>query len=102
MYFYVWSFEARPGSEPAFERAYGPQGAWVDLFRRGAGYLGTRVLRDLDRPGRYLTIDRWDSRRAFEEFRKAFGKEFEALDRECEGLTREERLVGQYEADGWD
>jgi heme-degrading monooxygenase HmoA len=55
----VFSYEARAPEE--FERAYGPSGEWAEFFRRGKGYIGTELLRDLEIPGRYLVIDRWDS-----------------------------------------
>ena len=32
-YSYVWEFEVRPGCEAEFERHYGPDGSWVELFR---------------------------------------------------------------------
>lgn len=59
----VFSYEARDPDE--FERAYGPGGAWAEFFGRGAGYLGTELLRDVENPGRYLVIDRWESREAY-------------------------------------
>ena len=34
----------------------------------GAGYIGTELLRDLEEPGRYLVIDRWESRDAYNAF----------------------------------
>jgi heme-degrading monooxygenase HmoA len=55
----VFSYEARAPQE--FERAYGPNGEWAEFFRRGKGYIGTELLRDLEIPGRYLVIDRWES-----------------------------------------
>ncbi len=55
--------------QPAeFEAAYGADGEWAQFFRQGAGYVGTEVLRDLEQPGRYLVIDRWDSRDAYNTF----------------------------------
>jgi heme-degrading monooxygenase HmoA len=99
VYVYIWSFEVNPLSEPEFERTYGREGAWVQLFRHAPGYLETDLLRDLETPGRYLTIDRWESRQAFERFHQRFRSEFERLDRLCESLTRREVLVGHFEAE---
>jgi heme-degrading monooxygenase HmoA len=62
----VFSYEVR---EPeAFERAYGADGEWARFFRQGAGYIGTELLRDVELPGRYLVIDRWDSAEAYNAF----------------------------------
>ena len=56
-------------SEPAeFERVYGPEGEWAAFFRSGRGYVGTELLRDVEVPGRYLVVDRWESREAYNDF----------------------------------
>lgn len=58
--------------EPAqFERAYGPEGEWAQFFAGGAGYIGTELLRDVEQPGRYVSIDRWESRDAYNAFVEA-------------------------------
>jgi heme-degrading monooxygenase HmoA len=62
----VFSYEVRDVSE--FERVYGPDGAWAEFFRDGAGYVGTELLRDLEAPGRYLVVDRWTSTDAYNAF----------------------------------
>lgn len=62
----VFSYDVR---EPAaFEQAYGPEGEWSQFFREGRGYIGTELLRDLEIPGRYLVIDRWESADAYNAF----------------------------------
>jgi heme-degrading monooxygenase HmoA len=93
----IWSFSVEPANQPRFESLYGPEGRWVQLFRRASGYLGTELLRDRADPTRYLTIDRWESADAFRDFRAKFASEYEALDRECEGLTARESALGEYE-----
>jgi heme-degrading monooxygenase HmoA len=62
----VFSYEAREPAE--FERVYGPHGEWAAFFRGGRGYVGTELLRDVEAPGRYLVIDRWESREAYNRF----------------------------------
>lgn len=62
----VFSYEAREPEE--FERVYGPEGEWAQFFRTGRGYVGTELLRDVEAPGRYLVVDRWDSRQAYNDF----------------------------------
>jgi heme-degrading monooxygenase HmoA len=62
----LFSYEARDPEE--FERAYGPHGEWAEFFRDGRGYVGTELLRDAENPGRYLVIDRWESREAYAAF----------------------------------
>ncbi len=33
-YIYIWRFNVKKGMESEFERAYGPKGEWVRLFRQ--------------------------------------------------------------------
>ena len=96
MFVVVWQFEIAEEKVSAFEAAYGPDGAWAQLFRRSADYKGTELLRDAYVPGGYLTIDRWTSEEAFRAFRKDHDREYEALDRECDALTAKETRVGAY------
>ena len=93
----MWEFDAKPQSWREFERAYGPTGAWAQLFRKGDGYVATELLLDREVPGRYVTIDRWDFRAAFEAFRERFDVEYERLDQACEALTTRETLIGRFE-----
>ncbi len=41
MFVVVWQFEIAEEKVAAFEAAYGPDGAWAELFRASADYLGT-------------------------------------------------------------
>lgn len=62
----VFSYEV---SEPGeFEAVYGPEGEWARFFRTGRGYVGTELLRDVEHPRRYLVVDRWESRDAYNAF----------------------------------
>ena len=70
----VFRYEVRDPEE--FERAYGPNGEWSQFFRRGHGYIGTELLRDLDEPERYLVIDRWESIDAYNGFLEEFRDEY--------------------------
>lgn len=96
-YVYLWRFLVRPGSEAAFEAAYGPDGEWVRLFRQADGYLDTQLLRDESTPRTYVTIDRWASRKAWEAFREERAVEWEAIDQRCRALTEREEKIGRFE-----
>src|SRR5262245_52732503 len=93
-YVIVWEFEVRSGREAEFEAAYGPEGDWARLFRQGAGYRGTELLRASER--RYVTVDRWAARDDFERFRDAHREEYDAIDRRCEDLTVSESPLGRF------
>jgi hypothetical protein len=92
----VFSYEV--DDREAFERVYGPDGAWAGFFRRADGYLGTELLAA---GGRYLLIDRWTSSQAYSEFLDSHRDEYERRAAEAEGLyVREERLGGFEAAPG--
>ena len=69
----------------------------VQLFRRASGYQRSVLYRDLLDPRRFVSVDYWESRAAWEEFRARFAAEFEALDARCEALTLRETELGRFE-----
>jgi len=81
----VWDFRPAPGREAEFLAAYGEDGAWVRLFRRGEGYLGTSLQPLAGAPGTWRT--------AYQAFRQQHASEYAALDAECEALTEFEQAV---------
>ena len=95
-FIHVWEFVIDDARRTEFELHYGPRGAWAVLFRRAQGFLGTQLLRDEASPGRYLPIDRWQGVEAYREFRRQFGEEYAALDRQCAAYTRQERAIGSF------
>lgn len=99
MYVILWRFRAAPGQRDAFIRAYGRDGDWAALFRRGEGYLGTELWRDAVDLDRFLVIDRWEDAGRYDAFRTRFAAEYDELDRACAVLTAEETPVGRYHVD---
>jgi len=97
MYVIIWEYRVRAGSEAAFEQAYGREGEWVRLFEQGQGYRGTELHRDLAGGRRYVTIDRWTSRAAYDALHDRHVAEYDAIDRRCEPLTEHEELLGTFE-----
>lgn len=97
MHVILWAFEVKRGCVREFEKVYGPEGEWGQLFRKHTGYLGTELLRDSNRAGRYVTIDRWASQGAYDRFKTRARQESEDLDARGEALTRSERLLGRFD-----
>ena len=97
MYLIVWEFRVKKGREGEFEKVYGAGGEWVKLFESARGFLGTELASDVGEAGRYVTLDRWSSRRAYEEFRRSTPPQYDALDRSCEDLTEQEKHLGSFE-----
>ena len=92
----AWEFRVRAEAVAAFLRAYGPDGDWVALFRRGDGFVATELLADRAEPGRYVTLDRWRDEAAYRAFRERFAREYAALDAACEGWTTRETPLGAF------
>jgi heme-degrading monooxygenase HmoA len=97
VHYVLWEYEVHPDGAPAFERLYGPEGAWAELFRTLQGYLGTELLRDAGRPTRYVSIDRWTSSIAYEAQIARVRAAYERLDAEAASLTVRERRVGTFD-----
>jgi hypothetical protein len=85
-----WDFLPVADRLPQFLAAYGSEGDWVRLFRRGQGYLGTELQAMPGLPGWYRCCDRWRHEEDYAAFRRDHAAEYQALDRACERLTRAE------------
>jgi hypothetical protein len=96
MYVIVWEFVVRSEAVERFEDLYGASGGWVNLFRGHRGYLDTELIADVDRAGRYLTIDRWVTQETYESFRAIAEGDVEKLDAVGRELTLEERFAGAF------
>lgn len=96
---YVWAYIVKHEYQNAFEKAYGPDGDWVLLFKKSNNYIATELHRDIHTPNRFITIDYWTSKEAFDNFRKEFNKEFNSLDNRFEALTLTENHIGDFESD---
>ena len=55
MYLRVWRFRAAPGSEDAFEAAYGPEGAWRGCSK-APEYGGTELVRSEEPEGEFRRL----------------------------------------------
>lgn len=98
MYTIVWHYRVSAGRERDFEAYYGAAGPWVELFRRANGFRETSLLRDVERPDEYITIDRWNSADDYGRFQAEFRDEYARLDAAAERLTSSERHVGSFES----
>jgi heme-degrading monooxygenase HmoA len=91
----VFSYDVRDTEE--FERVYGPEGEWAQFFRAGTGYVGTELLRDVETPGRYLVLDRWDSAEAYNAFVAERREEYMRRSDDTAYLYNQELRLGTFE-----
>ena len=96
MFVVIWKFEVAEEKIAAFEKAYGSQGSWAQLFSQSPRHHGTELLKDAYIAGTYLTVDRWESEQDFREFRASHDADYEKLDRECDELTANESRIGAF------
>lgn len=94
----VYEYQVDPACVARFEDIYGPDGQWARFFRGAAGYLGTELLRDPTRPGRYLVIDRWSSAEAAARFLADRAEDYERRSRETAHLYLRELRLGAFDA----
>ena len=93
----LWGYRVRSDARLPFERVYGPNGDWAQLFRRSPGYLETGLYRDLDDGTRYISVDAWRTMADFDAFRRDHGAEYERLDQRHASLKLEEERLGCFE-----
>jgi heme-degrading monooxygenase HmoA len=97
MYFVLWEFAVKPEKVDEFESRYGSSGTWSDLFQKGEGFMSTELLKDNSTANRYVTVDRWVTKDAHEDFLIEFDSEYADLKKDSAGLTDKEIHVGSFE-----
>ena len=100
MYLIVWEYHVKVHCTVDFEKIYGENGDWVELFQKESGYAGTELLLNEQDPQRYLTIDRWVSQESYEQFHLQRQDEYKTLDARCHELTDNEFLLGKWHTRG--
>ena len=91
MWIRIWEYDVVSSARAEFEQAYGPDGAWAQLFASSNGFRGTELFASSTSPDRYLTIDRFDDAAAWDDLQATLGEEYRLLDAELEHLTTGQR-----------
>ncbi|HET7813063.1 MAG TPA: antibiotic biosynthesis monooxygenase [Candidatus Baltobacteraceae bacterium] len=92
-----YRYRVHPAQVRAFEHAYGPTGPWAKLFERHTGYRRTRLFRHKDDPAVYVTVDVWESKADYDDFRQQHAADYRRLDKQLAMLKLEEHLLGYYD-----
>ncbi len=95
-YVCIWEYIVKPEYAEVFENTYKYDGAWVKLFKKASGYLGTELLKDNKNKNRFVTVDMWESPESRAEFMKRFADQYKELDLTCEEYTVSENLLGEF------
>jgi hypothetical protein len=97
MFLALWEFEVKSGCEQRFQMVYGAKGEWERLFRTDPNFLETRLSRDPMQTDKFVTLDFWGSRSAYESFKELNHAAYVAMDRSCQSLTNFERCLGYFD-----
>ena len=71
----VFSYDV-DGQRASSSGSTAPRATGRSSSATGRGYVGTELLRDVEIPGRYLVVDRWESREAYNDFVAANREEY--------------------------
>jgi len=93
----LWEYAVKPEQVINFESHYASAGTWARFFQKSRAWRGTILLRDPETPHRYVTVDVWSDRAAYDTFRSEHAREYEEIDRLCAEFTTAERCVGIFE-----
>ena len=95
----VWEYDVPEAAAADFQRVYGADGAWAQLFSSSDGFEGTELFASVSNPGRYLTVDRFRDEASWRRFQVEHREAYLALDAESEGLTVAERELAGPDPD---
>jgi hypothetical protein len=94
----LWEFYIQPEKRTEFEHYYADTGPWANLFRKSLAYRGTTLVKDMERPARYLVTDTWTDLAAFQNFKASYQDDYDELDKLGEQFTEEEHYLGLFVA----
>jgi len=92
----VQEFVVKVEARGFFELAFGPGGAWSNLFDRCPGFHGTALLRDTADPRRYLVIELWETPAHREEAMAEWQDEYAALQASFAEWTASQTELGVF------
>jgi len=95
----IWEYEVDDRFLAEFIEAYGSNGLWVSLFKQYKGYIKTDLIRDIENPKRFLTIDYWRSQSSFASMKQTISNEYDRLDKQCEAYTLSENHIGYFSSE---
>ncbi len=96
MFTVIWKYKVVEEHKTDFEKLYGPHGKWVTLFKTFEGYIDTQLIKEIQEPNCYLTIDTWESQDKYRKFLETKQGEFSIIDAEGESLTISETKIGWF------
>jgi hypothetical protein len=95
MFIIIWQYTINPQHLKSFTEYYHSSGNWVKFFQQSPYYFETEFFSG-ENENQFLTIDKWMDEKTYEQFLTENKKEYQKIDKLCEGFTVEESLIGKY------
>jgi heme-degrading monooxygenase HmoA len=99
----LWRYRVPIEHRAQFEAAYGPHGPWIELFARADGYVGTELYQPVGGAAgttNWITVDQWADKRDWERFLATWRSDYDALDRQLDGLALDETELFAGDVEG--
>ena len=95
-YVVLWRYRAAAGKEAKLVPFFSAGGPWAQLHGASKDWLGIELLADDERPGEFVSIERWKSEEAASAFAGEHEADLDRLDRQIEKLTASEQRIGAF------
>lgn len=96
MHVVIWEFKVKTECTSDFIALCGGSGEWANWFQQSPDYIETDLLKLNETEGVFVTIDKWKSKSAYDQFYNSDPVTFNRLDQKGETYTLEENLIGAY------
>jgi uncharacterized LabA/DUF88 family protein len=99
MFVVLWEFDVKSECIDRFTLAYAANGEWARLFAKDSKFRETRLLQNVSKPLRFVTMDIWEGRTGCEHFLNEQADGYRDLDAQCAAWTTAERHLNSFDAD---
>ncbi len=99
MFVVLWEFDVKSECVDVFTLAYAANGEWAQLFAKDGKFRETRLLQNISKTLRFVTMDIWESRADYEHFLNEQADAYRDLDFKCAAWTTAERHLSSFDAD---
>lgn len=97
MFIVLNEFHVKEEHIPAFETEFGSAGTRSETLQKGEGFMSTELMKDGANKRRFITIDRWISKDAYEDFQIEFENESAEVAKLGENMLEKQQLIGAFE-----
>ena len=96
MYTIIWKYKIKAEFEDIFEKEYGTNGAWYNLFEESEDYRGSILYKSQEEVNSYFLMDTWTTKESYEAFKKSCDEIYRKLSSQFEYLYETEEKIGTF------